>query len=55
MQSDTNKIPCLQELLVHRTWDPSAHPEWLVLEAEGQLQIRPVQHKVAQHLMNNPG
>ncbi len=45
----------MQELLVHRTWDVQAHPEWLVLEAEGQLQIRPAQHFIAQHLMNNIG
>ena len=45
----------LQELLVHRTWDVSLHPEWLVFEAEGQLQIRPDQYTVARHLMDNPG
>lgn len=31
------------------------HPEWLVFEAEGQLQIRPAQHRVAQLLMGDPG
>ncbi len=45
----------MQELLVHRTWDVQAHPEWLVFEAEGGLQIRPVQHFIAQHLMSNIG
>lgn len=45
----------VQELQVHRTWDVAAHPEWLVFEAEGQLQIRPAQHKVAQLLMADPG
>jgi hypothetical protein len=29
----------LQELMVHRTWEVSAHPLWLVFEAEGQLQV----------------
>eukprot|EP00882_Tetradesmus_deserticola_P023299 GHRQ01025352.1.p1 GENE.GHRQ01025352.1~~GHRQ01025352.1.p1 ORF type:complete len:119 (-),score=47.40 GHRQ01025352.1:254-610(-) len=45
----------LQELLVHRTWDPAAHPKWLVFEVEGQLQIRPAQYDIAQHLLANPG
>lgn len=30
------------------------HPEWLVFEAEGQLQIRPTQHWIAEHLMHQP-
>ena len=36
---------------MHRTWDPAQHPQWLVFEVEGQLQIRPQQHAIAQHLM----
>ena len=40
---------------MQRTWDVRAHPEWLVFEAEGQLQIRPAQHFIAQHLMSNIG
>ena len=44
----------VQELMVHRTWDPLQHPEWLVFEAEGQLQIRPTQHWIANHLINHP-
>ena len=39
-------------LLIHA--HPSS-PQWLVFEAEGMLQIRPVQHKCAEHLHNNPG
>lgn len=46
---------CAQELRAHHTWDPTAHPEWLVFEAEGQLQIRPQQYQIARHLMENPG
>ncbi|MEW5319231.1 MAG: hypothetical protein WDW38_010396 [Sanguina aurantia] len=45
----------IQELLVHRTWDVAQHPQWLVFEAEGQLQIRPAQHWIANHLIENPG
>jgi hypothetical protein len=41
--------------LVQRTWEPHRHPQWLVFEAEGQLQIRPAQHSIAQHLMKHPG
>ena len=39
---------------MHRTWDVAQHPKWLAFEVEGQLQIRPVQHWVAQHLMEHP-
>jgi hypothetical protein len=45
----------MQELQVHRTWSVDRHPEWLVFEAEGQLQIRPVQRSMAQFLIDNPG
>lgn len=41
----------LQELLTHRTWDVSRHPQWLVFEVEGRLQIRPNQHVLAQTLL----
>ena len=40
---------------MHRTWSAAAHPQWLVFEVEGQLQIRPAQYHVAQHLMADPG
>ncbi|OLQ07951.1 hypothetical protein AK812_SmicGene8572 [Symbiodinium microadriaticum] len=45
----------LQELLVSRCWDVQAHPEWLVFEIEGGLQIRPVQYQVAKKLVDDPG
>jgi len=45
----------LQELTVFRNWDYSEFPEWLALEADSGLQIRPVQYKVAEHLLGNPG
>jgi hypothetical protein len=44
-----------QELLCRRTWPVSAHPKWLVFEAESGLQIRPLQHATAQYLMKHPG
>lgn len=50
--------PCFiftQELLVHRTWDVAQHPEWLMFEVEGQLQIRPAQCTIAMALINHPG
>ena len=40
---------------MHRTWDPRAHPEWLVFEVEGQFQIRPQQHAVASYMIEHPG
>ncbi len=48
-------FPTMQELLVHRTWDAAAHPDWLVFEVEGQIQIRPKQYEVVQHLLERPG
>lgn len=45
----------VQELCTVRSWSACQHPHWLVFEAEGQLQIRPVQHKVANHLLSHPG
>ena len=45
----------LQELKVHRTWDISENPAWLVFEAEGSLQIRPNQYETAKKMMNTPG
>ncbi|KAF5833854.1 hypothetical protein DUNSADRAFT_9691 [Dunaliella salina] len=45
----------IQELQCERTWSVACHPEWLVLEVEGQLQIRPTQYCVAEHLLQNPG
>jgi hypothetical protein len=46
--------PLVQELSTRRTWNPAAHPLWLVFEAEQQLQIRPAQHWVAEHLIAHP-
>jgi hypothetical protein len=40
---------------VRRTWDVTRHPRWLVFEVEGRLQIRPLQYRIAQTLMDNPG
>lgn len=45
----------LQELLVKRIWDTTAHPKWLAFEVEGQLQIRPAQYHVAALLMQERG
>ena len=43
----SDPLPLLpQELQVHRSWSPLDHPEWLLLEAEGQIQIRPNQFQV---------
>lgn len=36
-----------------RTWEAARHPDWLVFEAEGRLQIRPRQHTVARHLIDS--
>jgi hypothetical protein len=44
-------LPLLQELLTCRTWDASLHPQWLVFEVEGRLQIRPNQYALARTLL----
>ncbi|GAX73071.1 hypothetical protein CEUSTIGMA_g524.t1 [Chlamydomonas eustigma] len=49
------KPTLVKELQVERIWRPDLYPEWLVFEAEGQLQIRPAQYNIAQYLMNHPG
>ncbi|KAG2492072.1 hypothetical protein HYH03_009568 [Edaphochlamys debaryana] len=46
------RVQLVQELLVRRVWDVRAHPQWLVFEVEGRLQIRPQQYAVAAHLMD---
>ncbi|KAG2492053.1 hypothetical protein HYH03_009551 [Edaphochlamys debaryana] len=46
------RVQLVQELLVRRVWDLRVHPEWLVFEVEGRLQIRPQQYAVAAHLMD---
>ncbi|PNH12760.1 hypothetical protein TSOC_000242, partial [Tetrabaena socialis] len=52
---DDRRPLLVQELLVRREWDVAEHPQWLVFEAEGQLQIRPAQYAVAKQLMGDPG
>jgi hypothetical protein len=35
----------------HRDWDPMEHPEWLLLEIESGILIRPIQAKIAYRMM----
>ncbi|TMW55336.1 hypothetical protein Poli38472_013227 [Pythium oligandrum] len=44
----------VEELLAHRGWSTLKHPYWLVFEVEAELQIRPEQFIIAQHLIRNP-
>jgi hypothetical protein len=44
-----------QELTTTREWEAAAYPSWLVFEVEQQLQIRPLQYKVAVQLMQEQG
>lgn len=47
---------CLeQELETRRIWKPEDYPEWLVFEAEGQLQIRPKQYSLAMGIITQLG
>jgi hypothetical protein len=45
-------LACVQELLTHRTWQVTRHPQWLAFEVEGRLQIRPNQHALARTLLD---
>ena len=36
----------------HKNWQPNMHPEWLVLEIEMNMMIRPTQFEVASNMMN---
>lgn len=44
----------VREMRVRRTFDVSAHPEWLAFEVEGGIQIRPEQHAVIRDLIEHP-
>ena len=41
-----------RELSVVRTWPASQYPYWVVFEVDAGLQIRPLQHKVAEPLLD---
>ena len=45
----------MRELLCVRTWSPQEHPLWLAFELDQNIQIRPEQYQLAQHLLDNPG
>ena len=38
----------------HSEWSPKDYPQWLILELEMDIMIRPVQVKVAKHMMSPP-
>jgi hypothetical protein len=42
----------VNELKVGREWRVQDHPEWLALEVEGGLQIRPKQYRIARKLID---
>lgn len=49
-----NDVELLNELSNpgHQDWDPLDHPEWLLLEIENNLLIRPVQAQVAREMIS---
>jgi hypothetical protein len=49
---DTNAW--VNELRWNRIWPVKQYPEWLVFEAENNLQIRPLQYSVAQSMVQTP-
>jgi len=40
--------------LGHENWDPFSRPEWVLLELESDLLIRPIQVKIAEQMMSPP-
>jgi hypothetical protein len=40
------------ELQYIRTWDPFEHPDWLLVEIEADLSVRPIQAAVAKEMLN---
>lgn len=50
---EQNQERLISELLVVRTWDVRSNVEWLVMEVEGCLQIRPKQYIVARQLIDS--
>lgn len=45
----------IKEIETKPSWNASDHPYWLVFEVENRIMIRQEQHKVADHLISNPG
>ena len=39
------------ELQYTRTWDPSKHPDWLLVEIEADISVRPVQAAIAEEML----
>ncbi|KAI9742144.1 MAG: hypothetical protein M1818_004044 [Claussenomyces sp. TS43310] len=52
--SAENTAELLSEIenLGHRDWDPMSYPEWLLLEIENNILIRPVQAHIAREMMS---
>jgi hypothetical protein len=43
-----------KESPAHSNWTPATHPEWLLLELELEINIRPTQVRVAEQMLNPP-
>lgn len=50
----SNEARIVQELRSPRIWSAEKHPEWLLFEMEGGIQIRPLQYVFAEYLWHNP-
>lgn len=55
VDSDTVMADIQAELLVTRTWPAAQHPQWLALEVDSEIQIRPAQFKIVKEAIDTPG
>ena len=47
LRSDTIQFANETQTVIHREWQASDHPDWLLLETDFNVRIRPDQHEVA--------
>ena len=54
-QSPSFEEAVVKELLAERVWSPEEHPEWLAMEVDSVLRIRPQQYAIAREMLGLPG
>ena len=55
VQSPSFEEAVVKELLAERVWSPEEHPEWLAMEVDSVLRIRPQQYAIARAMLKEPG
>ena len=54
-QSPPFEEAVVKELLAERRWSPEEYPEWLAMEVDSVLRIRPQQYAIARAMLEEPG